>query len=67
MSDINHICDQCGKPATHAARDMIEVAPISEFRKFEPYGEVKYGCDDHSVKSHTYNIGDQDYPLLEVG
>jgi hypothetical protein len=49
------VCDTCGAPATHAATDILEKPNhTSGFMEFRPIGRVKYGCDQHSVKSETH-------------
>ena len=63
---MDRICDKCDEPATHSARDEVEIpqtlSSFNAFRRYKPYGNWRHGCDSHPVKSKTYNWDDPDYP-----
>lgn len=44
-----NVCETCGQPATHAARDRVEEPSDSSVRKFT-YGPWRFGCDAHRKK-----------------
>lgn len=47
-----HKCDQCDKPATTVAIDVIRNEdPGAAFASFAPVGDKKFGCDEHPAKS----------------
>jgi hypothetical protein len=57
-------CDKCENPATHAARDIIELPSDTGWAEYTHYGDRRIGCDSHPVRrSRKYNLGDPDYPL----
>jgi hypothetical protein len=46
------ICDTCGEPSTHAARDFRKGVDWSGlWETCEPVGDVKSGCSEHPVRS----------------
>jgi len=50
-----HRCDTCGALGTNSARDMTDVTePGDVWRRLEPRGAIKMGCDLHDVISKTY-------------
>lgn len=50
----NYKCDECGKPATHAARDVVK-AENWRTRCYDFIaGPPKFGCDEHPVESLTH-------------
>ncbi|HVJ72060.1 MAG TPA: hypothetical protein VM531_11245 [Sphingomicrobium sp.] len=57
---IDHKCDACGAQATHAVRDVRDVTEHGDmWRRFEPRGELRYGCDRHKVHAFMYNRDDK--------
>jgi hypothetical protein len=58
VSTIEEIpaCGVCGKPSLYGACDIKEIPTNDGYRHFEIFGNPKYGCEDHKVVSHTYDI-----------
>ena len=55
------VCDICGKPATNAVQDIRQINTGKVYMEFEPYGDRRYGCQDHIVGiSRTYYLNDFD-------
>lgn len=56
--EVIHPCRECGEPATMVAQDVIPADRISprdntgDVRKMVPFGDPKYGCDEHPVESY---------------
>ena len=53
MIEVRPVCEICGRPATHATRDVRE-APVSALDMFvtwETVGPVHSRCDEHGRES----------------
>ena len=44
-------CEICGKPATKAVSDLIEVPSSGELRQWESDGGPHFYCDEHARES----------------
>lgn len=59
---MTHVCDTCGKPATQSARDVYGVPGEQPWQIELHPGPWRYGCNDHPVRSHIYDVnGRTDY------
>ena len=53
----NPKCTVCGKPATHAVRDIQEIEPEKGWCKFRVHDNpIRFGCQDHPQISKTYYL-----------
>lgn len=55
-NNVRFVCDECGKPAWCAALDITQLPTNDGWARYKVYGKPKYGCEEHKVVSHTYDV-----------
>jgi hypothetical protein len=55
VTEIQPVCDVCGKPAINWARDFLRhEAPGEYYVQYSPIGVLKAGCDEHPAQSEEF-------------